>query len=82
MPNTSLEKIEYKIEETAMGTWMRYGYENGTSFHEFKSFPVIMKFYVLKLPAAGDILSAGMLGSPVCKCIQIKCTLQKSVLNT
>ena len=37
MPNTFLEKIEYKIEETAMGTWMRYGYENGTSFHEFKS---------------------------------------------
>ena len=37
MPNTFLEKIEYKIENTAMGTWMRYGYENGTSFHEFRS---------------------------------------------
>ena len=37
MPNTFLEKIEYKIEETAMGTWMRYGYQNGTSFHESKS---------------------------------------------
>ena len=37
MPNTFLEKIEYKIENTAIGTWMRYGYENGTSFHEFKS---------------------------------------------
>jgi len=37
MPNTFLEKIEYKIENTSMGTWMRYGYENGTSFHEFKS---------------------------------------------
>ena len=37
MPNTFLEKIEYKIEETTMGTWIRYGYENGTSFHEFKS---------------------------------------------
>jgi hypothetical protein len=37
MPNIFLEKIEYKVEETAMGTWMRYGYENGTSFHEFKS---------------------------------------------
>jgi hypothetical protein len=37
MPNTFLEKIEYKIENTAMGTWMRYGYANGTSFHEFKS---------------------------------------------
>jgi hypothetical protein len=37
MPNTFLEKIEYKVEGTAMGTWKRYGYENGTSFHEFKS---------------------------------------------
>jgi hypothetical protein len=37
MPNTFLEKIEYKIEETPMGTWMRYGYDNGTSFHEFRS---------------------------------------------
>jgi len=37
MPNTFLEKIEYKIEATAIGTWKRYGYENGTSFHEFKS---------------------------------------------
>ncbi len=37
MPNTFLEKIEYKIEETAMGTWIRYGYVNGTSFQEFKS---------------------------------------------
>jgi hypothetical protein len=37
MPNTFLEKIEYKIENTVMGTWMRYGYVNGTSFHEFKS---------------------------------------------
>ena len=37
MPNTFLEKIEYKIEETSMGTWMRYGYENGTSFHEFRT---------------------------------------------
>jgi hypothetical protein len=32
-----LEKIEYKVEGTAIGTWKRYGYENGTSFHEFKS---------------------------------------------
>ena len=37
MPNTFLEKIEYKVEGTAIGTWKRYGYENGTSFHEFKS---------------------------------------------
>jgi hypothetical protein len=37
MPNTFLEKIEYKVEGTAIGTWKRYGYENGMSFHEFKS---------------------------------------------
>lgn len=37
MPNTLLEKIEYKVEKTNLGTWRRYGYENGTSFHEFKS---------------------------------------------
>jgi hypothetical protein len=37
MPNIFLEKVEYKIEKTPMGTWRRYGYENGTSFHEFKS---------------------------------------------
>jgi hypothetical protein len=37
MPNTFLEKIEYKVEQTTTGTWRRYGYENGTSFHEFKS---------------------------------------------
>jgi hypothetical protein len=37
MINTLLEKPDYKIEQTAAGTWRRYGYENGTSFHEFKS---------------------------------------------
>jgi hypothetical protein len=37
MLNTLLEKPEYKIEQTATGVWRHYGYENGTSFHEFKS---------------------------------------------
>jgi len=37
MRNVLLEKPEYKIEQTAMGVWRHYGYENGTSFHEFKS---------------------------------------------
>ena len=37
MRNVLLERPEYKIEQTAMGVWRRYGYENGTSFHEFKS---------------------------------------------
>ncbi|MFH1371642.1 MAG: hypothetical protein ABII09_10210 [Planctomycetota bacterium] len=37
MANTLLEKIEYKIEKTKLGTWRRYGYVTGLSFHEFKS---------------------------------------------
>jgi hypothetical protein len=37
MRNVLLEKPEYKIEQTAMGVWRHYGYENGTSFHEFRS---------------------------------------------
>ena len=37
MANRLLEGVEYKVEETGFGTWRRYGYENGLSFHEFKS---------------------------------------------
>jgi hypothetical protein len=37
MGNVLLEEVEYKIEETSFGVWHRYGYINGTSFHEFKS---------------------------------------------
>lgn len=37
MSNELLKNIEYKIEETPLGRWRRYGYQNGTSFHEFKS---------------------------------------------
>jgi hypothetical protein len=37
MPNVLLEKVEYKIEKTKLGTWRRYGYVTGMSFHEFKS---------------------------------------------
>jgi hypothetical protein len=37
MLNTLLEKPEYKIVKTALGTWRSFGYVNGTSFHEFKS---------------------------------------------
>jgi len=37
MANILLEKPEYKVEKTTLGTWRRYGYENGTSFHEFKT---------------------------------------------
>ena len=37
MSNLLLEEVEYKIDETNFGVWRRYGYANGTSFHEFKS---------------------------------------------
>jgi hypothetical protein len=37
MGNMLLEKIDYKIEETNFGTWRRYLYISGASFHEFKS---------------------------------------------
>jgi hypothetical protein len=37
MPNVLLEEIEYKIDETRSGTWRRYGYIDGTSYHEFTS---------------------------------------------
>ena len=42
MPNTLLEKVEYKIEKTHFGTWRRYGYIDGTAFHEFKSHATMM----------------------------------------
>ncbi|MFA5239371.1 MAG: hypothetical protein WC476_06645 [Phycisphaerae bacterium] len=41
MGNLLLEKIEYKIEETKSGTWRRYLYTSGASFHEFKSHKIL-----------------------------------------
>jgi hypothetical protein len=67
MPNTFLEKIEYKIEVTTMGTWMRYGYENGTSFHEFRShlkwlgFPFIHYTYGRSPETGGRITAKGVI---------------------
>ncbi|MBE0536590.1 MAG: hypothetical protein IH624_13065 [Phycisphaerae bacterium] len=37
MGNTLLEDVQYKIETTRWGTWRRYGYIDGTSYHEFTS---------------------------------------------
>jgi hypothetical protein len=37
MVNRLLEEVEYKIEETRLGVWRRYGYESGQFYHEFKS---------------------------------------------
>ncbi len=42
MPNTLLEEIEYKVQNTNFGSWRRYGYVDGTSFHEFKSHATFM----------------------------------------
>jgi hypothetical protein len=35
--NLLLEKIEYRVDETAWGTWRRFLYPNGSRFEEFKS---------------------------------------------
>jgi hypothetical protein len=37
MPNLLLEEIVYKTETTRHGTWRRYGYIDGSSYHEFTS---------------------------------------------
>jgi hypothetical protein len=37
-----LENPDYKIEQTSFGVWRHYGYENGTSFHEFKSHAMLL----------------------------------------
>ena len=37
MGNLLLEKIDYKIEKTELGTWRRYVYPTGMRFAEFKS---------------------------------------------
>jgi len=79
MPNTFLEKVEYKIEETAMGTWMRYGYENGTSFHEFKSraqwlgMPLIHYTYGRNPETGGRVVAKGVIavGRVACGIIAI-----------
>jgi hypothetical protein len=35
--NLLLEKIEYRIDETASGSWRRFVYPNGSRFEEYKS---------------------------------------------
>jgi hypothetical protein len=42
MPNVLLEEIEYKVDQTSFGTWRRYGYITGTSYHEFTSHTKIL----------------------------------------
>ncbi|NIA14655.1 MAG: hypothetical protein GWP08_11295 [Nitrospiraceae bacterium] len=37
MRNMMLEDIEYVVEETGLGTWRRFIYENGQRFSEFTS---------------------------------------------
>ena len=37
MANQLLEPIEYKIDKTKFGSWRRYGYIDGSSYHEFTS---------------------------------------------
>lgn len=40
MGNLLLEKVEYKIDTTAFGTWRRYVYPTGMRFEEFRSHAV------------------------------------------
>jgi len=42
MGNLLLEEIEYKIDVTRWGTWRRYGYIDGSSYHEFTSHAAMM----------------------------------------
>jgi len=37
MGNLLLEDVEYKVEITRRGMWRRYGYIDGSSYHEFTS---------------------------------------------
>ncbi len=37
MRNLLLEQIEYKIDETPLGTWRRFMYAEGSLFQEFVS---------------------------------------------
>jgi len=37
MKNILLDDVEYKIEETKLGKWRRFGYPNGQIFEEFAS---------------------------------------------
>jgi len=37
MGNALLEEVVYKMDATRWGTWRRYGYVDGTSYHEFRS---------------------------------------------
>ncbi|MHC5059609.1 MAG: hypothetical protein ACYTFK_00790 [Planctomycetota bacterium] len=47
MPNVLLEDVEYKVEESSFGTWRRYGYIDGTSYHEFTSHSKIIHLPLL-----------------------------------
>lgn len=63
MRNVLLENPDYKIEQTGLGTWRRYGYENGTSFREFKSHATMLGMPLLhytfgKSPETGSRVCA------------------------
>lgn len=51
MQNTFLQNVEYKVENTALGTWRRFGYPTGQSFHEFTSHRTILGLPLLHYPS-------------------------------
>jgi hypothetical protein len=67
MPNLLLNDVEYLIEETALGIWRRYLYENGARFDEFKSHARFMGWPVIhytrgRCPETGSrIVAKGVL---------------------
>ena len=51
MVNVLLEDVEYKQEETSWGLWWHYMYENGHSYHEFKSYATVLGMPLLHYTA-------------------------------
>jgi hypothetical protein len=42
LKNLLLDKVDYKVEETALGTWRRFMYPSGACFAEFRSHTVVL----------------------------------------
>jgi len=67
MRNPLLEEVEYKIDETNFGVWRRYGYANGTSYHEFKSYthifgmPLVHYTYGRNLETGKRVIAKGVI---------------------
>lgn len=67
MPNLLLNNVDYLVEETRLGIWRRYVYEDGSRFDEFKSHGRFMEWPIFhytrgKCPETGrHIVARGVL---------------------